>query len=294
MLTKHSDLTCAFEIKSEKDSVATFKGAASTSDVDLHNDVIEAGAFDPIATKASPDGELIPDVLMLRDHDRAQIIGGWKSFEQKGARLLVEGELTLEVEKARETYALMKRGYLSGLSVGFEVKDPKGIVFDDKKNRRFIKKAQLRECSIVSFPANRQARILSVKSDIDEWLIERGFESGDLERLLQEMKDAEKPYGDVDYADPGYQEDGKKRYPINNEGRIRAAWNYIHQRDNQKPYTREQVERIKRRIIAAWKRVIDKDGPPASQEDSEEIDLDTVCAQARALMEIVKGRGHEK
>src|SRR5215831_8093109 len=37
----------------------------------------------------------------------------------------------------------------------------------------------------------------------------------------------DKPYGDVKYADPGYQSDGKKRYPIDTEKHIRAAWNYI-------------------------------------------------------------------
>lgn len=39
---------------------------------------------------------------------------------------------------------------------------------------------------------------------------------------------------------------------------------------NQEPYTAEQVEQIKQRIIAAWQRVIDPDGPPSAEAVLEE------------------------
>ena len=42
-------------------------------------------------------------------------------------------------------------------------------------------------------------------------------------------KSANKPYGKVSYADPGYQEDGKARYPIDSAAHCRAAWSYINQ-----------------------------------------------------------------
>ena len=35
--------------------------------------------------------------------------------------------------------------------------------------------------------------------------------------------DSKKPYGDVEYADPGYR-DGQKRYPVDSETHVRAAW----------------------------------------------------------------------
>jgi hypothetical protein len=44
--------------------------------------------------------------------------------------------------------------------------------------------------------------------------------------------DAKKPYGDVTYADPGYQKDGKKRYPLDTEAHCRAAWSYINMPKN--------------------------------------------------------------
>ncbi len=68
------------------------------------------------------------------------------------------------------------------------------------------------------------------------------------------MADSKKPYGDVAYADPGYQKDGKKRYPLDTEAHCRAAWSYINQADNAAQYSAEQVKAIKGRIMAAGKK----------------------------------------
>jgi hypothetical protein len=57
------------------------------------------------------------------------------------------------------------------------------------------------------------------------------------------------------YADPGYLADKKKRYPLNSEKRIRAAWSYINQKDNASQYTAQQLKRIKGKIKAAMKRI---------------------------------------
>lgn len=82
---------------------------------------------------------------------------------------------------------------------------------------------------------------------------------------LEDASAAKKePYGNVTYADPGYQADKKKRYPIDTEAHIRAAYSYISQPKNAGEYTPAQVSKIKARIIAAWKRVIDPKGPPSA------------------------------
>lgn len=67
-------------------------------------------------------------------------------------------------------------------------------------------------------------------------------------------KDAQKPYGDVKYADPGYQSDKQKRYPIDTAAHVRAAWSYINQKDNANLYTAAQLSRIKSRIKSAAKK----------------------------------------
>jgi len=53
------------------------------------------------------------------------------------------------------------------------------------------------------------------------------------------------PYGKVKYADPGYQADGQKRYPIDTEAHIRAAWNYIHKKKNAGKYSPEHAAAVK-------------------------------------------------
>jgi len=67
-------------------------------------------------------------------------------------------------------------------------------------------------------------------------------------------KDASKPYGNVTYADPGYQKDKKKRYPIDTAAHVRAAWSYINQGDNASLYTTAQLSRVKSRIKSAAKK----------------------------------------
>lgn len=66
--------------------------------------------------------------------------------------------------------------------------------------------------------------------------------------------DPQKPYGDVTYADPGYQADKKKRYPLDSEEHCKAAWSYINMSKNASAYTPEQLAEIKGRIKTALKK----------------------------------------
>lgn len=63
--------------------------------------------------------------------------------------------------------------------------------------------------------------------------------------------DGSKPYGNVEYADPGYQGDGKKRYPLDTEAHVRAAWSYINTAKDAKAYSAQQLAKIKGKIKAA-------------------------------------------
>ena len=60
-----------------------------------------------------------------------------------------------------------------------------------------------------------------------------------------------KPYGNVTYADAGLQADGKKRYPVDTEAHVRAAWSYINQGKNASAYSSSQLASIKAKIKAA-------------------------------------------
>jgi len=74
------------------------------------------------------------------------------------------------------------------------------------------------------------------------------------------------PYGDVHYADPGYQADRKKRYPLDTAEHIKAAWDYIHHGNDKGQYTASQVEKIEAAIVDAWKQKIDPKGPPEADD----------------------------
>jgi HK97 family phage prohead protease len=65
---------------------------------------------------------------------------------------------------------------------------------------------------------------------------------------------AASPYGDVSYADPGYQADKKKRYPLDTADHVKAAWSYINMAKNAAMYSAGQVADVKGRIKAAAKR----------------------------------------
>ena len=108
---------------------------------------------------------------------------------------------------------------------------------------------------------------------------------GALEKA-QSKATASTPFGADEYADPGYQSDGKKRYPIDTERHIRAAWNFIHRPNNARRYTAVQLDDIKAKIIAAWKAKIDTDGPPAADGSNKARKNPAQVALTKALWDV--------
>src|SRR5581483_2002193 len=78
---------------------------------------------------------------------------------------------------------------------------------------------------------------------------------GVLMEVVTKASDSSKPYGNVTYADPGWQKDGKARYPLDSEQHIRAAWSYINQAKNAALYTAAQLGKIKAKIKAAMQKI---------------------------------------
>lgn len=65
---------------------------------------------------------------------------------------------------------------------------------------------------------------------------------------------------DAGYADPGYQDDGKPRYPLKKNGkwseeRITAAWDYINEKRDEDKYSKEDLEKVKNNILKAKKEI---------------------------------------
>ena len=138
-------------------------------------------------------------------------------------------------------------GVYKGFSIGGRV------TARDPADRGLITGLRLTEISVVDRPANPEAVF-------DCW--KRSNASATEDTI--ESAAGDDPHGDIDYADPGYQPDSRKRYPIDSERHIRAAWAFIHMPHNARRYTASELERIKARIIAAWQAAIDPEGPPAA------------------------------
>lgn len=84
-------------------------------------------------------------------------------------------------------------------------------------------------------------------------------EGGEGDAYLDDRKGAKQaadkePYGNVEYADPGYQADKKKRYPIDTEEHVRAAWSYINMPKNSGKYSSGELAGVKAKIRAAAKK----------------------------------------
>jgi HK97 family phage prohead protease len=149
MLTKHFE----FELKTLEDS-GTFEGLASTyGNIDLGGDVVEPGAF----TKSLSQKSSVP---ILYQHNQKQPIGlGYLEDSESG--LKIRGELVLDVPEAKSAYALMKKGVLRGLSIGYR---PVREVFDASIKANRLQEIALHEVSVVTFPMNEQATIGAVKA----------------------------------------------------------------------------------------------------------------------------------
>jgi Caudovirus prohead serine protease len=174
----------------------------------------------------------------IREMHQNSAVGVAKQAEIDGKGLYLGAKI---IDPAAWTKVV--EGVYKGFSIGGRV------TARDPADRKIITGLTLTEISIVDRPANPEAVF-------DCWKLALGAAAVDGAR--------EDPYGNVDYADPGYQPDAKRRYPIYTERHIRAAWAFINQQQNARRYTTAQLDRVKARIIAAWQAKIDRAGPPAA------------------------------
>lgn len=155
------------------DADRTFEGYGSVFGVvDSYGDVVMPGAFADTIRKAEGSGRM---PAMLWQHDPSQVIGVWRSMREDARGLHVVGELA-DTQLGREAYALLKMGALSGLSIGYSVI---GERYDRDADLRQLTEIELWETSLVTFPANTDARVAAVKDA-------RSGSYRGLERILRE------------------------------------------------------------------------------------------------------------
>lgn len=162
----------------------SFKGyGAVFGNVDAYGDVIEPGAFAAYLSDAQNEKQPWPAMLLQHGGwgmtaDDLMPAGVWTSLAEDGKGLDSAGTLA-DIPKSRDAYTLMKmkpRPAIDGLSIGYYAREWTERSKPDEPRRR-IKRIDLVEISLVTFPANGKARVSGVKSigeterEIEGWLM---------------------------------------------------------------------------------------------------------------------------
>lgn len=157
-----------------------FEGyGAVFGNTDRDGDVVAKGAF------ADSLKERLP--ALLWQHNAKEPIGRFDVVREDERGLFVKGRLA-QSGRGAEAYELLKMGALNGLSIGFVTKE---AIRGSAEGTRTIKRAELMEVSLVTFPANELARVQTVKQRMA--CMDRDYDAGDIndprtfERFLREQ-----------------------------------------------------------------------------------------------------------
>ncbi len=188
MATPTLDFNC--ELKATGDD-GTFEGYGSVFNItDFGGDIVVPGAFADTLAAQKAVGRL---PAMLWQHRPSEPIGVYTSMEEDSVGLKVKGKLALKTARGAEAYELMKMGALSGMSIGYKSRDDS---YDRVTGKRTLKKLDLLELSLVTFPMNDASRVSSVKSiegletlrDVEDYLRESGLSRSAALALIARVK----------------------------------------------------------------------------------------------------------
>jgi len=152
-------------------SADEFTAIASSEMKDRHGDIVKADGWDLKSYKDNP--------ILLFMHDHTKPIGKatkvWIDKTSGKGKLMFKGLISSATEEARAAKQLMMEGILNSFSVGFMPMEMDGNT---------ITKSELHEISLVSVPANPDARLQVAKS-----LKDAGFEDSIIEKFVPEASD---------------------------------------------------------------------------------------------------------
>lgn len=147
----------AFELKSIQED-GTFDGYGSVFGVkDSYDEIVAAGAFAESLAKHKAMGTM---PALLWQHRSGEPCGVYAEMSEDNIGLKVSGKLALKTVRGAEAYELLKMKAISGLSIGFATREDS---YDRVTGIRTLKKVDLYEVSLVTFPANDTARVQGVK-----------------------------------------------------------------------------------------------------------------------------------
>jgi HK97 family phage prohead protease len=175
-----------FEVKFATDAPpGTFEGYGSVfGNEDSYGDVIQKGAFKNSLAEWKSQNRM---PKMLLQHGGGFLggssldmspIGVWQDMHEDTKGLVCKGQLfAIDTERGTYIHEGLKSGALDGLSIGFMAKEwERGT--KPTEPARTLKKVDLMEVSVVTFPANGRALISDVKNleelkslaDCERWM----------------------------------------------------------------------------------------------------------------------------
>lgn len=148
----------AFKAKAVNED-GTFSGYASVfNNEDQGGDIVVKGAFAESIARIKDSGDPLP---ILWQHRSGEPIGGSDVLEEDDHGLKTDGFILKDLVRGAEAHLLMKRRVVRGLSIGYYVED---YSFNEKTKVYTLKKVDLVEYSVVTFPMNTLALVGDVKS----------------------------------------------------------------------------------------------------------------------------------
>jgi len=195
-----------FEVKETDEEQRTFRGLASTWDLDLGGDVIHRGAFKRTLDHWRRSGRVIP-LLDQHNYGSVRAVVGKLIEARETADGLDAKFQVIDGPDGDEILRRIKGGFVDGLSIGYravKIEEPT----DEERRKgilRHLKEIELREISVVIWPMNPNARldVSSVKALLakgadaltDDELAELVALRDDIDALLKGFEATDSPDG---------------------------------------------------------------------------------------------------
>ncbi len=149
----------SFLFKSIGTNHLQLSGYASVfGNLDHQGDIICHGAFAQSVSKHT-SGQF--SIKFLWQHDHKKPIGVINTIYEDQKGLFVQAQINGSVNAGQEAIELIKQKAIDSFSIGFNVSKSNL----NQKGERQITECQLWEISVVTFPANCQAKMSGYKSD---------------------------------------------------------------------------------------------------------------------------------
>ena len=171
-------ITRSFEIRATDTEKREVSGIA----VPFNETIDIGGGWSERFEKGAID--LNSDVKLFRDHK--EIIGRVTEMEESNEGLIIRAKIS-ETVLGNETLNLVKDGAIRSFSVGFIP------VIDEKKEKTIVrKKVDLKEVSLVAFPAYENASVTEVREVKEEIMTENKDYSADIAEVRNHAEELER------------------------------------------------------------------------------------------------------